>query len=240
MTIPFLSQSLNVKNSCAVIFDLDDTLYPERDYVYSGFRAVAEWTEAQFGIPALTGFVELKDLFEQGIRSDTFRHWLRLHKIEHPEFLPEMIQMYRNHQPVIQPFPGVPELLTQLRKSFLLGVLTDGELSRQTKKMIALGLEPYFDDIVFSDHWGREAWKPNPWIFHLALKRIRVAGKKAIYVADNPQKDFFGAKSANIQTIRLRIPNGLYSMIEPQNSDYAPDQEVTSLAELARIFSENC
>ena len=26
----------------AIIFDLDDTLYPERDYVLSGFRAVAQ------------------------------------------------------------------------------------------------------------------------------------------------------------------------------------------------------
>ena len=27
-------------NIKAVIFDLDDTLYPERDYAFSGFRAV--------------------------------------------------------------------------------------------------------------------------------------------------------------------------------------------------------
>ena len=35
-----------------VAFDLDDTLYPEREYAFSGFAAVAEAFEQRLGEPA--------------------------------------------------------------------------------------------------------------------------------------------------------------------------------------------
>ena len=34
----------------AIIFDLDDTLYPERAYVLSGFHAVAVWGKTHLGV----------------------------------------------------------------------------------------------------------------------------------------------------------------------------------------------
>ena len=34
-----------------VLFDLDDTLYPERDFVLSGFRAVAACAASEVGLP---------------------------------------------------------------------------------------------------------------------------------------------------------------------------------------------
>ena len=47
----------------AVICDLDDTLYPEREYVRGGFRAVSAWAQEHVGIPADEGFQELEVLF---------------------------------------------------------------------------------------------------------------------------------------------------------------------------------
>ena len=35
----------------AILFDLDDTLYGEKTYVASGFRAVARDLESEIGIP---------------------------------------------------------------------------------------------------------------------------------------------------------------------------------------------
>ncbi len=55
----------------AVVFDLDDTLYPERAYVLSGFHAVAAWAEEQLKIPRRLGFAELRQLFEDGVRGNT-------------------------------------------------------------------------------------------------------------------------------------------------------------------------
>jgi putative hydrolase of the HAD superfamily len=58
----------------AVIFDLDDILYPERAYVLSGFHAVAAWAEEQLKIPRRLGFAELRQLFEDGVRGNTSHH----------------------------------------------------------------------------------------------------------------------------------------------------------------------
>ena len=50
-----------------IVFDLDDTLYPERDYVLSGFKAVASWAEARLGVPSLGGFSGLRRLFDKKV-----------------------------------------------------------------------------------------------------------------------------------------------------------------------------
>ena len=60
----------------AIIFDMDDTLYPERHYVLSGFRAVAKWFEANYGVSYETSGQTLISLFNKGIRGNTFNIWL--------------------------------------------------------------------------------------------------------------------------------------------------------------------
>ena len=46
----------------AVIFDLDDTLYPEREYAFSGFATVAQAFETELGDPGTT-VAEMRRLF---------------------------------------------------------------------------------------------------------------------------------------------------------------------------------
>lgn len=57
-------------NGCFVVFDLDDTLYLERDFVMSGFQAVERWAEQRLGIQ---NFAEsCRQLFERGERQRVF------------------------------------------------------------------------------------------------------------------------------------------------------------------------
>jgi FMN phosphatase YigB (HAD superfamily) len=44
-----------------IVFDLDDTLYPERGYVLSGFKAVASCAEARLGCQFLAVFLGYDD-----------------------------------------------------------------------------------------------------------------------------------------------------------------------------------
>ena len=56
--------------SCVVTFDLDDTLYLERDFVRSGFAAVGAWLATERGV---RGFEACAwRLFEAGRRGDIF------------------------------------------------------------------------------------------------------------------------------------------------------------------------
>ena len=157
----------------AAIFDLDDTLYLERDYVRSGYAAVAEYLRKMgTGSRRLLGgclspFSAMEDWlwsrFQRGQAAGAFddlnSHFsLGLSKAD----IAEMVKVYREHRPTIQPIPGIPELLARLRPECALGLLADGFLPAQRLKLAALGLERFFDAVVFTEDLGRDSWKPSP------------------------------------------------------------------------------
>jgi putative hydrolase of the HAD superfamily len=221
----------------AVIFDLDDTLYPEKDYVLSGFREVATWAEAHLDIPRKRGCAELERLFEQGVRGDTFDRWLVGHGLDPSRLTGRLVQVYRDHEPDLAPYPGVRELLGSLRRFCRIGLLTDGHLSVQKAKLVALRLASYFDAIVYSDEWGRYAWKPSTVPFAASLRALDVTPARTVYVADNPIKDFLGARRSGMLGIRLRHPGGEYTHLEPTTAEHAPDFTVPSLASLEQTLT---
>ena len=109
-------------------------------------------------------------------------------------------------------------------------------LNVQRRKLEALNLASYFDVVIFSDRWGRDAWKPNPRPFQEALKRLKSESSDTIYVADNPEKDFIGAKNAGLKSVRVRYPKGLYSDLNPESSDHAPDIEIQGIESLEKAI----
>lgn len=60
-----------------VVFDLDDTLYLERDFVKSGFLAVAAVVASAVGSQEEEIFSFLWNLFQAGVRRDTFDRLLQ-------------------------------------------------------------------------------------------------------------------------------------------------------------------
>jgi len=221
----------------AVVFDMDDTLYPEREYVYSGFRAVASWVETNLGVPWDRVLKELWQIFIAENRKKTFDIWLTKMGLAPEAWVPQMIEVYRSHQPRIKPYPGVSDLLVQLRRIYRLGLVTDGCVSVQKKKLEALGLSFHFDAIVFSDAWGKEARKPNSRPFRAILEQLGVNGPEAVYVGDNPLKDFLGARDAGMWTVRVRRSNGLYSHLSPPSAEYASHVEITDLNDLEKALA---
>jgi FMN phosphatase YigB (HAD superfamily) len=52
---------------------------------------------------------------------------------------------------------------------------------------------------------------------------------EAVYVSDNPAKDFKAAREAGMRSIRVRREGGIYSQLEPEGPEYEPDSEVDGL-----------
>lgn len=214
----------------AIIFDLDDTLYPEREFVFSGFRAVAAWAEDHLDIPGTDGYAGLVNMFNQKVRGDTFNRWLAAHGFAADHLARHLVQVYREHAPTIAPFPEVPMVLSHLRERYELGLVSDGYLAVQQRKLAALGLFTCFDAVVWSDEGGPDAWKPSLWPFKTVLERLGdIAPAEAVYVADNPGKDFLGARHLGLSTIRLRWPGGIYYAHEPPTPAHASDLIIDSL-----------
>ncbi|OLC69669.1 MAG: hypothetical protein AUH78_23060 [Gemmatimonadetes bacterium 13_1_40CM_4_69_8] len=221
----------------AVVFDLDDTLYPEREYVLSGFRQVARWCGQTVGASHDGVFEELRSLFEAGIRGDTFDRLCEHRGWNARDLVPAMIEVYRGHQPSIRSFPEAPGLLAELAARFPLGLLTDGRAREQRRKLAALGLRGAFRAAVFTEELGGGSAKPSAVGLLTVAARLGVSPGAAVYVGDNPCKDFLAARRAGMRAVRVRYPEGLYANVEPESLEAEPDWELVSLKQLNALIS---
>ncbi len=200
-----LECSTYLDNIEAVVFDLDDTLYLEKDYVRSGYRAVAAvfpqvgnmeeklWAAFQRKLPAIDAVLEV-----EGIAT--------------PENKALALGTYRSHFPQISLCPQVAMLLNRLHKEKKLGLITDGRPEGQRAKIQALNLEPYFDKIIVTDELGGPAFrKPNETAFRLMQKALSVPFEKMVYIGDNMAKDFIAPQKLGMQTIYYSNSDGLYA-----------------------------
>ncbi len=195
----------------AVVFDLDDTLYAERDYVRSGYRAVArrlrqtlarddafdDWLWRRFEAGQAGGaFDALNEHFQLGLDARA---------------ITELVGAYRNHKPDIHPRPGAVELLGRLRSRCRLGLLSDGFLPAQHLKLDALGLAPMLDAVVMTEEMGRQCWKPAPDGFEAIRAMLGVPHESCVYVGDNPAKDFVAPNRLGWRSVQLLCPQQIHS-----------------------------
>lgn len=109
-----------------VIFDLDDTLYSEKQYVKSGYKAVAK----------LLGDERLSDKLWRYFQNGKPAIDELLNKLGCIERKKECLEAYREQIPEITLYDGVTDLLLELkRKGIKVGIITDGRVSGQKKKI---------------------------------------------------------------------------------------------------------
>ena len=223
---------MNLDNFKAVVLDLDDTLYSEEAFVYSGFRAVSQHLQ-QAGLVQKDLYDLMRTNFEAGNRTEIFNEALRSENIDpEKELVKSLLDVYRSHKPDISLFPDAASLIDRIHGKKKLGLLTDGYLNVQKNKVAALGIEHFFDIIVYTDEIGREFWKPHPAGYEKIMNSLGITGSECIYISDNPVKDFFSANKLGWETVRIKRPGGVYSDKEPQNKDYAANTVLESLDQL--------
>jgi len=194
----------------AVIFDLDDTLYPEREYVRSGYRAVAENLRGSLGVnEPFEGW--LWERFLGGQSGGAFDAMSRHFDLGlSPDQVGRLVTVYREHGPDIRPYEGIEELLGELRDRLPLGMLTDGFLPAQRVKLEALGIKGFFAQVLFTEELGRRAWNPSIEWFELLQGRLDLPPASLVYVADNPAKDFIAPNRLGWATIRILLPGQVH------------------------------
>lgn len=224
-----------------VVFDLDDTLYLERDYVRSGFSAVAEAVQSSVEITKTEVFGFLWACFEQGNRGNTFDLLCGTYReIAERYCVQDLVEIYRRHCPLIELPSESRQVLDCLRMAGLrIGIISDGPFTSQSAKVSALQLNSVVDEIILTDSWGRHFWKPHVRAYEETAHRFGMAHRELCYVADNPGKDFCTPKALGWDTIRVRYPGQERYFIEPQDEDYAPNTTVSSLqAALEQILKK--
>ncbi len=194
-----------------VVFDIDDTLYLERDYVRSGFVAVADFVRDTLGLPDFAG--RAWRAFENGQRQTIFDHVLGQAGVPFTAALvQQLVQRYRAHEPDIALLPDARRCLDALAvRGLRLAAVSDGPLLSQQAKVRALGLAAWLDPIVLTAALGPGLAKPHPRPFRQVEAATGHAGPACVYVADNPTKDFAGPRTCGWRTVRVRRAGGLHA-----------------------------
>ena len=195
-----------------LVFDLDDTLYLEREYVRSGFEAVGAWAARHLGI---TDFSDRAwRLFEGGHRGVVFDVLLRESGWNpSPVLIAQMVEVYRTHSPRISALPDAIDCLSSFHGTGILALISDGPPTSQQLKLRALKLEQFFDIVIFTGVWDQTFAKPHPRSFELVAK-LAPWDRRFIYVADNPGKDFIAPAALGWKTVRVRRPSGLHAHVD--------------------------
>ena len=185
-----------------VVFDLDDTLYSEKEYVRSGFHKIAE----ALHMPELEA--ELWEAFskEQKAIDVVFESRGMLNRKN------EALSIYRNQKAAIHLYEGVREMLSRIKQGGkMLGLLTDGRPEGQRAKIEALEIGGLFDEIIITDEIGGAGCrKPNEIGFVKMHERTGVPYEKMAYVGDNINKDFVAPEKLGMQGIYYSNQDGLY------------------------------
>jgi putative hydrolase of the HAD superfamily len=195
-----------------LVFDLDDTLYAERDFALSGFRAAAEMAEIVFELkrgtaPALAR--HMTELLDSGHLGRSFAIALAAVKPDHTaEQLACLVAAYQKHTPDITLFDDARAALERHGSAGTLGLITDGTLAVQQSKVSALGIARYFQSIVYTGALGgREMSKPHPRAFEITRDALGKPGDHFVYIGDNPSKDFHAPNAMGWTTIMIQRPS---------------------------------
>ena len=231
MTMPYMCNKV-------VVFDLDDTLYKEIDFLKSGYRKVADYVGRLLRLSSIDIYYNLLSWHSRG--ENAFARLNETYGIETP--MKEYLDIYRYHQPNITLPEETKAALSGLKEAgVLMGIITDGRLETQNNKIEALGLSEWIsDDFVFINE-EQKYFKPNHWSFDRMMLKCFAKGAEAdaifYYVGDNPEKDFLGPNELRWTSICLLDNEG--KNIHKQDFDlqqkYLPKYKVDSINELIAL-----
>jgi len=185
----------------AIVFDLDDTLYPYRAFLRSGFAAVSAYLERAHGVNrawVLRWLIRASRGSERGRELQACLAVLRLS----PALLPILLRTLRAHDPAIRLPRVTARALDALRADgWRLGILTNGAPAVQARKVCALGLPGRVDAVVFAAEHGTGAGKPEPAPFAEIARRLDVDPARVVVVGNDARADVGGAARAGMRAV---------------------------------------
>lgn len=208
-----------------IIFDLDDTLMYEIDYLKSAYKEIALTVDKEIAN------VLFNDMFSRYKKGENVFEYLA---VKYPDYSKnQLLDIYRNHVPNIVINDDIREILLKIKSvGYKLGLISDGRSLTQRNKLKALNIENLFDKIIISEEFG--STKPDERNFKAFLMDDI---DEYFYVADNPKKDFIVPNKLGWTSICI-LDNG--NNIHPQNfevaNEYLPRIKVGVLKDIYNLI----
>lgn len=214
---------LNIFNNSVIVFDLDDTLYCEYDFILSAFKAISKI----YKVNKDDIYYKMTELYEK--KEDVFRFLVNSYPsvTSDKEYL---ISIYRNHKPSISLSKDTGHFLKKIKAiGCKTGLLTDGRSVTQRNKIKSLGLSDYFDLIIISEEFGSEKPELRNYVPFKNLSR----NGQFIFIGDNPSKDFITPNKLGWLTICiLDQGKNIHKQDFTLPPEYLPTKIVASFNEL--------
>ena len=189
-----------------ITFDLDGTLWDLWPTMMRAEEKQQEWLQQHCP--------EAKELFaDQKLRMRLYREYIKLDpklqahlfklrclvyaqlfaqaQVEQKEIRPlvdALGEQFNNWRNDVQLFDGVPAMLTQLKKTYKLAVISNGNADVER-----IGISQYFDAVVSAG--DVDYCKPDPEIFAIAADRLEISDvSRLCHIGDEPALDVDGAR----------------------------------------------
>ncbi|XP_068183213.1 N-acylneuraminate-9-phosphatase [Antennarius striatus] len=233
----------------AILFDLDDTLIDTSRAGGVAMRKTGELLKTTLGLDDVT-VSTVCEKFKQKLFLESFDptagrsidevrvgHW--------EESIQEAVGSRSTHPLAVQCYhlwknsrleflsmsPETRDLLTHLRRTYKLLLLTNGDAQVQREKLKAVGCEEFFDAIVIGGEHAEQ--KPSPSIFRLCFSKLGVEAKDCVMVGDSLDTDIKGAFNAGVlATVWINRTGGV------PNGSVKPDFTVPTVLELPGILAQ--
>lgn len=232
----------------AVIFDLDDTLWPIVPVIVRAESILFDWLRMHAPKVAQQYSIEEMRKRRLALLAENPHFAIDLHALrraalcevfascgEDAAKADHAMKVFSDARNTVTPFDDVHPILTRLKGRVALGSISNGVADLGT-----IGMAHYFQASVAAHSFGRA--KPDPAIFHAACDALGVIPAEAVYIGDDPVLDVEGAQQAGLRAVWMNR-----SMLQPRRilpDHIAPDGVCTTLYELdewlaGRIMSGN-
>ena len=234
----------------AVLFDLDDTLFAHRDAVERGLLPYVRG----LGHPYDASDADAEIMFWRRLEEHHYHRYLG-GEVSHEEQRRARAHEYAaRHGVTLTPeaaaawfsdyfehytdawslFDDALPCLDDLRDRLpdvRFGIVTNGELDYQLRKIDAVGIRDRFDAVVASGDLG--ITKPDVRIFQAACSQLGVTPEQAVYVGDRLGTDAIGAARAGLTGVCIDRYGAEVSEAERAAADEPGVVRITGLTELA-------
>lgn len=216
-----------------VVFDLDDTLYDEITFIFSGFNSVAKYLSKNYKLNYKEVLNLMHSQYHSNGRNKIFDRVLINFNIFTKSTLLKCINVYRFSKRKISLNQESKKILETLSKKQNLYLVTDGNKLVQKHKIKLLKIQKYFKKIFITHNYGLINSKPSLYCFNKICKLENIKLRDIVYIGDNPKKDFVNLNKHGSTTIR--ILRGSYKNIKTKKI-YEAKIRVTSINRIMKYI----
>ena len=208
-----------------IVFDLDDTLYDEVDFVKSGFQEIANYLKDE------KYYNFMCEVFESEGSGKVFNKLIEKFSLD--VNINKLIEIYRFHTPNIV-LPNESLELLKFAKEFKTALISDGHYIMQKNKHDALKLDEFIKYPIFTDFYHTK--KPELKPYKMVMQNYQDQ-ERFVYISDNPKKDFKAVAELGWAGIRFKNPVGIYRDFE-NDTDYEVESREDIIDILRKLDNE--